>query len=91
MPPAAPLTPRHPPTPTPRPPGAAAESAARSQSRRGRSLVRKRGRSEAGDAEMAAEEPKKRIHSSKSRCVCVAPVLLGSLVCATAPPSPPTS
>ncbi|PRW33236.1 nucleolar GTP-binding isoform A [Chlorella sorokiniana] len=47
---------------------AAAERAARSQSRRGRSLVRKRGRSEAADADMAAEEqPKKRVHSSKSR------------------------
>ncbi|KAL4439792.1 hypothetical protein ABPG75_002793 [Micractinium tetrahymenae] len=48
---------------------AAAERAARSQSRRGRSLVRKRGRSAAGDADMgeAEEQPKKRIHSSKSR------------------------
>ena len=52
--------------------GAAAERAARSQSRRGRSLVRKRGRSEAADADMAAEEqPKKRVHSSKSRCVAL--------------------
>ena len=48
---------------------AASERAARSQSRRGRSLVRKRGRS-AADAEMAEAEaaPQKRIHSSKSRC-----------------------
>lgn len=48
---------------------AAAERAARSQSRRGRSLVRKRGRSAAADADMgeAEEQPKKRIHSSKSR------------------------
>lgn len=52
--------------------GAAAERAARSQSRRGRSLVRKRGRSEAADADMAAEEqPKKRVHSSKSRCAAL--------------------
>jgi hypothetical protein len=48
---------------------AASERAARSQSRRGRSLVRKRGRS-AADADMAEAEaaPQKRIHSSKSRC-----------------------
>lgn len=58
--------------------GAAAERAARSQSRRGRSLVRKRGRSEA-DAEMAeGETPQKRIHSSKSRWVIYLPVRGGA-------------
>ncbi|PSC69229.1 Nucleolar GTP-binding 1 [Micractinium conductrix] len=46
---------------------AAAERAARSQSRRGRSLVRKRGRSAAEEGMAEDQEPKKRIHSSKSR------------------------